>query len=49
MVVPGGERTTADQAAVILERMMARRGLDLLPADRELLESLAGASDRPPA
>ncbi|MFM7290653.1 MAG: putative sugar nucleotidyl transferase [Planctomycetia bacterium] len=49
MVVPGGERTTADQAAVILERMMARRGLELLPADRELLESLAGSSHRPPA
>jgi glucose-1-phosphate thymidylyltransferase len=42
MVVPGGERTTAEQAAIILERMMARRGLELLAADRELLRTLAG-------
>jgi glucose-1-phosphate thymidylyltransferase len=41
MVVPGGERTTADQAAIILERMMARRGLEVLEADRELLRTLA--------
>ena len=34
-------RSTADQTATILERMMARRGLTLLPADRELLEDLA--------
>ena len=33
--------STADQAATILERMMARRGLTLLPADRELLDELA--------
>jgi len=33
--------STADQAATILERMMARRGLTLLPADRELLDKLA--------
>lgn len=41
MVVPGGERTTADQTAIILERMMARRGLELLPADRDLLHAVA--------
>jgi hypothetical protein len=34
-------RSTADQAATILERMMARRGLGIMPADRELLEELA--------
>jgi glucose-1-phosphate thymidylyltransferase len=38
---PGGSRSTAAQAATILERMMARRGLAMLPADRELLEALA--------
>ena len=41
MVVPGGERTTAEQATIVLERMMARRGLDLLEADRQLLRTLA--------
>jgi len=41
MVVAGGARTTADQAATILARMMARRGLECLEADRELLRSLA--------
>ena len=40
MVVPGGERTTAEQAAIILERMMARRGLGIQEADRALLRSL---------
>jgi UDP-N-acetylglucosamine diphosphorylase/glucosamine-1-phosphate N-acetyltransferase len=34
-------RSTAEQAATILERMMARRGLEIMPADRELLEELA--------
>jgi UDP-N-acetylglucosamine diphosphorylase/glucosamine-1-phosphate N-acetyltransferase len=47
MVVPGGERTTAEQAVIILERMMARRGLELLAADRELLRTLAGESHGP--
>jgi len=37
-----GGRSTPDQVATILERMMARRGLSLLPADRELLIALAG-------
>jgi len=37
-----GGRTTAEQAATVLERMMARRGLDFLDADRELIEALAG-------
>ena len=41
MVVTGGERTTAEQATIVLERMMARRGLDLLEADRQLLRTLA--------
>jgi UDP-N-acetylglucosamine diphosphorylase / glucose-1-phosphate thymidylyltransferase / UDP-N-acetylgalactosamine diphosphorylase / glucosamine-1-phosphate N-acetyltransferase / galactosamine-1-phosphate N-acetyltransferase len=43
MVVPGSERSTADQAAIILERMMARRGLELLKADCDLLRTLAAA------
>ncbi|MFN6191028.1 MAG: putative sugar nucleotidyl transferase [Planctomycetia bacterium] len=34
-------RSTAEQAATILERMMGRRGLEIMPADRELLEALA--------
>jgi len=38
---PAGSRSTAEQAATILERMMARRGLEMLPADRRLLEALA--------
>ena len=44
MLVGGisGSRSTAEQAATILERMMARRGLECLPADRELLEALSG-------
>lgn len=36
-----GSRTTAAQAATTLERMMARRGLALLDADRGLLDSIA--------
>lgn len=36
-----GGRSTADQAATVLERMMARRGLELLAADRMLLEAVA--------
>lgn len=47
MVVPGGERTTAEQATVILERMMARRGLDLLEADRQFLRTLAVSPTEP--
>lgn len=41
MVVAGGERTSAGQAAAVLERMMARRGLEILEPDRELLRTLA--------
>jgi hypothetical protein len=41
LVVPGGERTTAEQAATVLERMMARRGLAIEEADRDLLRALA--------
>ena len=37
---PQGSTTTAPQAASLLERMMARRGLAMLPADRELLEAV---------
>lgn len=36
-----GSATTAAQAAIVLERMMARRGLAILPADRELLEAVS--------
>ena len=38
---PAGSRSTAEQAAAILERMMARRGLEMQPADRDLLAALA--------
>jgi hypothetical protein len=38
---PGGSRATAEQAATILERMMARRGLEMQRADRDLLAALA--------
>lgn len=44
MLVPGNEQTSAEQAATVLERMMIRRNLDLLEADRELLRSLAASS-----
>jgi hypothetical protein len=37
-----GGRSSADQVATVLERTMARRGLELLAADRELLATLAG-------
>jgi glucose-1-phosphate thymidylyltransferase len=43
MVVAGGERTSAEQAAIILERMMARRGLEMLDADRDLLRTLSAS------
>lgn len=36
-----GGRSTAAQVATVLERMMARRGLQLVDADRELLVTLA--------
>ncbi|MEX0670419.1 MAG: putative sugar nucleotidyl transferase [Pirellulales bacterium] len=36
-----GTRSTPAQVATVLERMMARRGLSLLDADRGLLEALA--------
>jgi len=39
----GGSMTTAAQAAVVLERMMARRGIDFLPADRELIDTVSRA------
>lgn len=40
-LVAGGERTTPDQAATVLERMMVRRGLECLAADRALLHEAA--------
>jgi glucose-1-phosphate thymidylyltransferase len=40
---PDGSVTTSVQAATVLERMMARRGLGMLPADRELLEAVSPA------
>jgi len=43
---PAGSRSSPEQAATILERMMARRGLDMLPADRELLAALAAPAPR---
>jgi UDP-N-acetylglucosamine diphosphorylase/glucosamine-1-phosphate N-acetyltransferase len=47
---PAGSRSTPEQAATILERMMARRGLPFLPADRALLDDLAaGGVDAPQA
>jgi glucose-1-phosphate thymidylyltransferase len=41
LIGPGVDTSTAEQAATTLERMMARRGLSLLAADRTLLEDLA--------
>lgn len=43
MLVGGaaGSRSTVDQTATALGRMMARRGLDMRDADRELLAALA--------
>ena len=40
---PEGSTTTAAQAAAALERMMARRGITMLPADRELIEAVRPA------
>lgn len=40
LVAGGGGITSADQAATVLERMMVRRGLAVLPADRDLLEAI---------
>lgn len=40
---PEGIATTTSQAATVLERMMARRGLTILPADRELLGAVSPA------
>jgi glucose-1-phosphate thymidylyltransferase len=39
-----GTRSSPAQAATVLERMMARRGMEILDADRELLEALAGTA-----
>jgi hypothetical protein len=40
---PDGSTTTAAQAAAVLERMMARRGITLLPADRDLIAAVGPA------
>lgn len=40
LVGPDGSRTTVAQLAATLERMMGRRGLGMLPADRDLLEAI---------
>lgn len=40
---PDGSRSTVDQVATILGRMMARRGVAALPADRDLLAAVAAA------
>lgn len=47
LAVAGGEGTTAEQATIILERMMARRGLELLDADREFMRLLVALSAGP--
>ncbi|RLS79762.1 MAG: hypothetical protein DWI03_01010 [Planctomycetota bacterium] len=39
-----GTRSSPAQAATVLERMMARRGMEILDADRELLDALAAAA-----
>jgi glucose-1-phosphate thymidylyltransferase len=43
---PAGSRSSPEQAATILGRMMARRGLEMLPADRDLIEALAAPAPR---
>ena len=45
---PTSDTSTPAQAATILERMMARRGMPILDADRALLEDLSRATDREP-
>jgi hypothetical protein len=37
---PAAQISTPEQAATTLERMMARRGMAMLPADRTLLADL---------
>lgn len=39
---PGASRATVEQVTTVLGRMMARRGLELLPADRDLVQAVAG-------
>jgi len=41
---PSGSRATVEQVTTVLGRMMARRGLELLPADRDLVQAVAGLS-----
>jgi glucose-1-phosphate thymidylyltransferase len=37
-----GSRATVEQVTTVLGRMMARRGLELLPVDRDLVQAVAG-------
>jgi UDP-N-acetylglucosamine diphosphorylase/glucosamine-1-phosphate N-acetyltransferase len=46
LLLPGAPRATAEQAVIVLERMMARRGLTVHEADSRLLDFLAAI---PPA
>jgi hypothetical protein len=39
---PSGSRATVEQVTTVLGRMMARRGLELLPVDRDLVQAVAG-------
>jgi hypothetical protein len=39
-----GGRTTSDQAATMLERMMIRRSMKILPADRDFLATVHAAT-----
>jgi UDP-N-acetylglucosamine diphosphorylase/glucosamine-1-phosphate N-acetyltransferase len=43
-LLTGGARTTPEQAATMLERMMIRRGMAILPADRDLLAAVHAAT-----
>jgi len=38
----GGRRATVEQVSTMLGRMMARRGLEILSADRDLVQAVAG-------
>lgn len=43
-LLTGGARTTPEQAATMLERMMVRRSMTILPADRDLLAAVHAAT-----
>jgi len=46
-LLTGGARTSPEQAATMLERMMIRRGMKLLPADQELLAAVHATTASP--